>query len=162
MVRLLVLLLLFVVQICEAQKLTVQDLAFDSLQVIGCTPVKDQYLSATCWSFASNSFLESELIKKGKGQIDLSEMFIARFSMKRKIERHLQLKGGNFFTPGGQFHDVIWVIKNYGIVPEDIYAGKTKPGQNHDHGNLDTVISHYVKKMLKEGVTVLNQKQTNI
>lgn len=160
MVRLLVLLLLFIVQICEAQKLKVQDLNFDSLQIIGCTPVKDQYLSATCWSFASNSFLESELIKKGKGQIDLSEMFIARYSMKRKIERHLQLNGNNFFTPGGQFHDVIWVIKNYGIVPEHIYTGKSTPEQLHDHGDLDTVISHYVKKLLREGVTALNQQQT--
>ncbi|MBL0270109.1 MAG: hypothetical protein IPP99_15965 [Chitinophagaceae bacterium] len=71
--------------------------------VVPFTPVKDQYLSATCWSFSSTSLLESELIRMGKGETDISEMFIARHSMMRKIKRHLQLKGGNFFTPGGSF-----------------------------------------------------------
>ncbi|MBK7291820.1 MAG: hypothetical protein IPI78_17170 [Chitinophagaceae bacterium] len=77
---------------CNAQKSIIEEIGLDTFQVIGCTPVKDQYMSGTCWSFASNSFFESELIKKGKGNLDLSEMFVARYSMKRKIERHLQLK----------------------------------------------------------------------
>ncbi len=150
---------LFLSVFCNAQKSVIAELGLDTFKLTGCTPVKDQYMSATCWSFASNSFLESELIKKGKGNFDLSEMFVARYSMKRKIERHLQLKGGNFFTPGGQFHDVVWVMKNYGMVPENIYTGNPKPGLQHDHGNLDTVISHFVKKMLQEGVTKLNPRQ---
>jgi len=144
---------------CNAQKSIIEEIGLDIPQLVGCTPVKDQYMSATCWSFASNSFFESELIKKGKGNVDLSEMFVARYSMKRKIARHLQLKGTNFFTPGGQFHDVVWVMKNYGMVPENVYTGKTKPGLPHDHGNLDTVISHFVKKMVYDGVTKLNEKQ---
>ena len=136
------------------------ELALKPLHLSACTPVKDQYMSATCWSFASNSFIESELIKKGKTGFDLSEMFTARFSMKRKIERHLQLKGKNYFTPGGQFHDVVWVMKNYGMVPENIYSGKPNPALPHNHGNLDTVISHFVTQMLYEGVTMLDQQQT--
>lgn len=143
----------------NAQKSIIEELGLDTFRVTGCTPVKDQYLSGTCWSFASNSFFESELLKKGKGNFDLSEMFVARYSMKRKIEMHLQLKGKNFFTPGGQFHDVVWVMKNYGMVPENIYTGKTIPGLPHDHGNLDTVISHFVKKMVNDGITKLNERQ---
>jgi len=143
---------------CNAQKSIFEEIGLDTFMVTDCTPVKDQYMSATCWSFASNSFFESELIKKGKGNLDLSEMFVARYSMKRKIERHLQLKGGNFFTPGGQFHDVVWVMKNYGMVPENVYTGNPKPGLQHNHGNLDTVISHFVKKMLHDGVTKLNER----
>ncbi len=149
----------FYCSICFSQKLTINDLGFTNVKKVSCTSIKDQYLSATCWSFASNSFLESELIKKGKGQYDLSEMYVARYSMKRKIERHLQLKGTNFFTSGGQFHDVVWVMKNYGMVPEEVYSGKQSQALNHNHGELDTLISHFVRKMLKEGVTVLNQKQ---
>ena len=149
----------FISVFCNAQKSVIEELGLDTFKLTGCTSVKDQYLSGTCWSFASNSFFESELIKKGKGNFDLSEMFVARYSMKRKIERHLQLKGTNFFTPGGQFHDVAWVMKNYGMVPENVYTGKTKPGLPHDHGNLDTVISHFVKKMVDDGVTKLNDRQ---
>ena len=42
------------------------------------TPVKDQAISGTCWCFATTSFIESELLRQGKGEYDLSEMFIVR------------------------------------------------------------------------------------
>jgi len=116
-------------------------------------------MSSTCWSFSSNSFLESELMKMGRGNFDLSEMFVARYSMHRKIRRHLQLKGQNFFTPGGQFHDVMWVIKNYGIVPESAYPGKGRGENNHDHSEMDTILSHYVKDMVSSGVINMNAVQ---
>jgi C1A family cysteine protease len=36
------------------------------------TSVKDQYKSGTCWAFSTLSFLESELLRTGKGNYDLS------------------------------------------------------------------------------------------
>ena len=116
-------------------------------------------MSSTCWSFSGISLLESELMKNGKGVTDLSEMFIARYSLVRKIHRHLQLKGQNFFTPGGQFHDLAWVISNHGLVPESAYPGKPAGQQNHDHSELDTLISHFVKGLVARGVTEMNQQQ---
>lgn len=127
-------------------------------KLTNCTSVKDQYLSATCWSFASNSLLESELLRKGKN-IDLSEMFVARYSMIRKIKTHLLLKGSNFFTPGGQFHDMVWVLKNYGIVPESVYPGRPRHETNHDHGELDTLLHHFVTGLVNEGVQQMNPRQ---
>lgn len=126
---------------------------------LACTPVKDQYLSATCWSFSSVSLLESELLRKGKGVTDLSEMFIARYSMLRKIRRHLALKGGNYFTPGGQFHDAAWVIRNYGMVPEEAYSGKGRKETHHDHGEMDTILHQVVRYCLANGITALDQRQ---
>ena len=32
------------------------------------TPVKDQAISGTCWCFATTSFIESELLRQGKGE----------------------------------------------------------------------------------------------
>jgi bleomycin hydrolase len=152
--------LLFFFTHCTAQKLKQADLGLVAPNIVNnCTPVKDQYMSSTCWSFSSLSFLESELLRMGKGKYDLSEMFVARYSMLRKIQRHLALKGTNFFTPGGQFHDAIWVLKNYGMVPEEAYAGKGRGEFNHDHAELDTVLSHFVKRLLAEGVTTMNAKQ---
>ena len=40
------------------------------------TSVKNQYKSGTCWSFSGLSFIESELLRTGKGEYDLAEMFI--------------------------------------------------------------------------------------
>ena len=130
--------------------------------VVPFTPVKDQYLSATCWSFSSTSLLESELIRMGKGETDISEMFIARHSMMRKIKRHLQLKGGNFFTPGGQFHDAVWVMKNYGLVPESAYTGKGRGENDHNHGDMDTLLNNIVKYCIDNQITELSNRQVNV
>ncbi len=124
-----------------------------SASVISCTPVKDQYMSSTCWSFASNSFIESELLRMGEKEVDLSEMYTARLIYPQKIIAHLQQKGQNYFTPGGQFHDVQWVIKHYGMVPEEVYNGKPRGEFNHDHSILDTLMKRYVDKMVADGKT---------
>lgn len=160
MSRLLLLPFLFLFSFCKAQKLKLAELGLVSPAGSNCTSVKDQYMSSTCWSFSSTSLLESELMKMGKGEIDLSEMFIARYSMVRKIQRHLTLKGSNFFTPGGQFHDAIWVIKNYGIVPEEAYPGKRQGELNHNHAEMDTIFSELVKDCINKDITELNDKQT--
>jgi bleomycin hydrolase len=121
------------------------------LHVSGCTPVKDQYMSSTCWSFASNSFIESEILRMGKKETDLSEMYTARWVYIQKIRTHLRVKGQNYFTPGGQFHDVQWVLKNYGMVPENVYNGKPAGESRHDHSLLDTVMNRYVSQMVADG-----------
>ena len=40
------------------------------------TSIKDQNQSSTCWSFSTLGFLEAELLRAGKGEFDLSEMFV--------------------------------------------------------------------------------------
>jgi bleomycin hydrolase len=49
---------------------------FNEVLINNATPVKDQHRSSTCWSYASLSFIESELMRKGKPATDLSEMFV--------------------------------------------------------------------------------------
>ena len=142
--------------VCWAQELNLKVLNLIVPKTPYCSPVKDQFLSSTCWSFASVAVLESELLKKGKGDIDLSEMFIARHSYLRKIARHLQLKGQNFFTPGGQFHDVIWVIKNHGMVPETAYPGRINGALNHNHAQLDTLVAYFIKNLLAKGIRAMS------
>ena len=42
------------------------------------TSIKNQGSSGTCWSYSTNSFLESEMIREGKQPVDLSEIYSAR------------------------------------------------------------------------------------
>src|SRR5215217_1463668 len=42
------------------------------------TSVKNQKSSGTCWSYSTNSFLESEMIRMGKKPVDLADLFSAR------------------------------------------------------------------------------------
>jgi bleomycin hydrolase len=118
--------------------------------ILPCTSVKDQAYSSTCWSFAGNSFLESELIKKGITGIDISEMYTARMAWMQKINLHLQYKGNNCLTSGGQFHNIQWVLNNYGIVPEAVYNGKVNGELHHNHSELDTALTRYMAKLVAE------------
>ena len=45
---------------------------FTDVKVNAATPVKNQASTGTCWCFATVSFLESELLRMGKGEYDLS------------------------------------------------------------------------------------------
>lgn len=41
------------------------------------TSIKNQSNAGTCWCYSTMSFLESELLKAGKGTYDLSEMYLS-------------------------------------------------------------------------------------
>ena len=40
------------------------------------TSIKNQNQAGTCWCYSSLAFIESELLRMGKGEYDFSEMFI--------------------------------------------------------------------------------------
>ena len=120
------------------------------------TEVKDQSHSPTCWVFGTNSLFESDLIKKYDLKLDLSEMFIARYAYIDKLKTWLTTKGKTYFAGGGQFHDVIRVVNNYGMVPEQAYRGIPNSRGSHDHTKLDTSMQRLGHKFLRAGKTNLS------
>lgn len=112
------------------------------------TPVKDQSKSGTCWSFATVSFLESELLRTGKGSYDLSEMFFVHHAYINKGERFVRYQGTSNFGPGGQAHDVINVLRTNGIATEQEYPGLIKGELKHDHSELDAVLHAFLKAVV--------------
>jgi len=116
---------------------------------IEVSPVKDQHRSGTCWSFASVSFLEAELIRTGKGIYDISEMFLVRNCYSEKAEKFVRMNGKTNFSMGGLAHDLILVWQKYGLVPEDSYMGMLPGEEGHIHGELDAVLEGYVEKIIK-------------
>lgn len=108
------------------------------------TPVKNQASSGTCWSFSGVGMLESELIRMGKGEFDLSEMYIVRRNYEDKARKYARLHGNLNFAAGGSFADVVETIDEYGIIPEDAYRGLNYGTEKHDHGELDKVLKGYM------------------
>ncbi|MBR2399589.1 MAG: aminopeptidase [Alistipes sp.] len=102
------------------------------------TPVKDQASTGTCWCFATNSFIESELLRTGKGEHDLSEMFVVRHNYIRRIKDNILRRGEGNIGPGSIAHMYIWVMKNVGIMPEEAYDGINYDSKRHDHSDLNT------------------------
>ena len=122
---------------------------FTAVYDLPATPVKDQHRSGTCWSFSGLSFLESEMLRLGKQPVDLSEMFIVRHCYDEKAARYVRMHGSLNFGGGGAFHDVLYVLKHFGAVPEQIYSGLQYGEDKHVHGEVDGVLKGYVDAVIK-------------
>ena len=120
---------------------------------IKVTSVKNQASSGTCWCFATVSFLEAELLRQGKGEYDLSEMFVVRGNyMDRIFDNYLRRGNGNI-GQGSIAHMATQAIAKYGIVPESVYDGIEYDSERHNHGEL----SAYLK-----GITDVSIKQRSL
>ncbi len=115
---------------------------------VGCTSIKNQANTGTCWSFATCSFLESELMRIGKGNYDLSEMYVVRNIYKDKARNYVLRQGKANFSQGSLSHDFINTVMRHGIVPEDIYSGKIPGVEAHDHSELSAVLKGYVDALI--------------
>jgi bleomycin hydrolase len=112
------------------------------------TPVKNQYRTGTCWCFSTISFLESELLRTGKEETDLSEMYVVRRTYPHKALNYIRLHGKANHSEGGQSHDVIDQIRRYGIVPDEVYPGLNIEEKRHNHGEMVSVLDGIVDGVL--------------
>jgi bleomycin hydrolase len=113
------------------------------------TPVKDQNETGTCWSFATTSFIESELIRTGRGEWDLSEMYFVRKAYELKADKYVRMHGTTNFAQGGLAMDVIQIWKTSGLVPEEVYHGLTPGDSLPVHNEMDAVLKGYVDQVIR-------------
>ncbi len=124
---------------------------FSVVKNLDATAVQNQNMTGTCWSFSALSFFESELIRMGKGKdYNLSEMFVARKAYPLKADNYIRMHGKTNIGEGGGFPDVIQVIRQYGMVPEEAYTGKKDAKSQHYHGQLEASIISVVKSTVDE------------
>jgi len=122
---------------------------FTPIKELKITPVKNQNRTGTCWSFSGQGFLEAELLRQGKGEFDLSEMFVVSHSYKDKADKFVRLHGKLNFGQGGSFEDVLYVMKHYGAVPEAAMSGLQYGEDMHVHGEMEAIASSYVNAVVK-------------
>lgn len=117
---------------------------FKEVSDIPVTSVKNQANSGTCWCFATLSFLEAELLRQGKTEYDLSEMYAVRNAYYEKGMRYFRFQGKTNFSEGGQAHDVISLIAKYGMMPEQAYTGLQYGKNFHDHSELLPAVKGFI------------------
>jgi bleomycin hydrolase len=127
-----------------------QTYKFHTIKDIEATPVISQDKTGTCWSFATTSFLEAEIIRKTGKKIDLSEMYNVRNTYLDKAENYVMRQGKAQFGEGGLSHDVINSAKKYGVVPESNFIGKTNPDLKYNHNTMEAELEAVVKKAVAE------------
>jgi bleomycin hydrolase len=110
--------------------------------------IENQCQTGTCWSFATVSFLEAEVLRKGGKMVDLSEMYNVRVTYPLKADAYVRYQGKQQFGPGGLSHDVLRVVAEHGIVPQSAYSGLKSGVTEHNHGGLDALLESTVKTVL--------------
>ena len=131
---------------------------FTEIIDLEATPVISQGRTGTCWSFASTSFLESEIIRLTGRQIDLSEMYTVRNTYPLKAENYVMRQGKAQFSEGGLAHDVINSVKNYGLVPNQVYSGLFGNEENHNHAELAAVLESMLNTYIENPGKTLSTK----
>ncbi|HEX2970665.1 MAG TPA: C1 family peptidase [Bacteroidales bacterium] len=145
----LITLALFLMVISAASLSQDKEYKFIIKKEVPATPVKNQSQTSTCWSFSGLSFFESELMRLGKKQYDLSEMYVVNEAYRKKAEEYARRKGNCAFSPGGQYFDLLNISREYGLVPDNVYPGLNYGSRIHNHDELDAVLKGYMNGVIK-------------
>ena len=92
---------------------------FTTIKKNPITSIKDQNRSGTCWDYSTLSYFESEILKATGKTYDLCEAFVANKTYMDRAVQVVRLHGDCQFSQGGSAYDVLHVLKNQGICPED-------------------------------------------
>lgn len=113
-----------------------QGYQFTEVVTVPATPVKNQAATGTCWCFATTSFMESELLRMGKGTYDLSEMFIVRQKYMNQLQDNYLRRGNGNIGQGSLSHTFMNAYRQVGIVPEEVYTGINYDSERHNHSEM--------------------------
>ncbi len=122
---------------------------FTTVKEIPITSVKNQSSSSTCWSFSGLALVEAELLRMGKGDYDLSAMYVVHKNYQEKAEKFIRMHGATNFSAGGSFDDVLQCIKDHGIVPMTAQPGLNYGEDIHKHNELDRGLRAYMDAIVK-------------
>jgi bleomycin hydrolase len=113
------------------------------------TSIKNQGSSGTCWSYSTNSFLESEMIRLGKQPLDLSPIYTARCAYIEKGKNYVRMHGAVSLGDGGEAHDVINMYRKYGAIPQSVYSGLNYGTTTNKFGELAAVMEGILKAVVQ-------------
>ncbi|MBI9068039.1 MAG: aminopeptidase [Salinivirgaceae bacterium] len=114
-----------------------------------CSEVDNQQRAGTCWSYSSMGMVEAEMLRMGKEYINLSEMYVVRKSYEKKAWNYVRMHGHFNFGGGGAINDVFDVIKEHGMLPQEIYTGLNYGTDVHTHGEMDIVLKNYLDGIIE-------------
>lgn len=127
---------------------------FTDIKVVKTTPVKDQHKSGTCWCYSTNTFFESEILRKTGKSIHLSEGFPVWHCYYDKAVKYIRMDGAINFAEGGSAEDVVYSWRNYGVVPNEVNTGMTNGEKKFNTSELTSILTGFVnvvnKKQLKK------------
>ncbi len=85
----------------------------------------------------------------GKGEYDLSEMYIVRYNYVDSLKDNFIQQGKGNLGQGSVGHDWMTEFTKNGIVPDEVYTGLNYSMTNHNHGELNAFVNAIATVPLK-------------
>lgn len=120
-----------------------QGYVFTDVVKVAATPVKNQASSGTCWSYATAAFIEAELLRTGKGEHDISEMYAVRINYMNKMNDNYLRRGNGNLGQGSLAHMFTNIVKENGMVPQEAYNGINYNSETNNHKELNKYITSF-------------------
>ena len=144
------------------KKVSEEGFVFTTVKENPITSVKNQNRAGTCWCYSSYSFLESELLRMGKGEYDLSEMFTVYNTYLDRADAAVRTHGDVSFSQGGSFYDALYGMETFGLVPEE----EMRPGMMYadtlsNHTELSALTDAMVAAIAKGKLRKLQSDENN-
>jgi bleomycin hydrolase len=111
--------------------------------------VKNQGSSGTCWSYSSNSFMESEMLRMGKKYVDISEIYTARCAYIERAINYVRMHGAPEWGDGAELHDALLVLKKYGAMPQEAYSGLNYGTTKNKFGEMQAGLEGFLKGIVE-------------
>lgn len=137
----------------QEQSVTIRTTAGEGVTILknnAATTVKHQGQTGTCWCFSTTSLIESQCMRQGVAQPDLSEMYTVRNVYLLKARNYILRQGKAQFDEGGLGHDVLKAATLYGLMPESAYSGLKAGQEQFDHSQMITKLKASLDTMLKK------------
>lgn len=139
-----------------AMPMEAQQPKFTIVKQIPITSVKDQHRSGTCWDYATLGYFESEVLRKTGKTYDLCEMFVVSKDYMDCATHYVRMHGYSQISEGGSCDDVLEVIRQHGICPEEAMpapgslVGDSLANFTVFFPELEKLVKSVVKKDAKE------------
>ena len=114
------------------------------------TGIKNQETTEACYAYATCSFLESELLRKEKGEYDLSEAFYVYHIFLDKGYNYFLRQSKANFSIGGLAHDVIRILNTKGAILQEFYPGVYLIDSVNNYSVMCDTLKSFLNTSLKQ------------
>ncbi len=114
---------------------------------VWCNDPVSQGNTGTCWCFATSSFYEAEIYRQTKEQIHLSQMYTVYWEYVEKAREFVRTHGQSAFGEGSETNAPARMAKIYGLVPLEVFPGKSAVEEYFNHAPLFNEMNDYLQSV---------------
>ena len=134
----------------EALEKTPRPESAADFQSVPHLPCLNQGKTLVCWSFATTSFVESEMARLKLESVRLSVFYPVYWGYIEKAREFVRTRGSSRFSQGDLFTGVFDVCREYGAMPASVYDKPSADG-GFDQSRLYAEVGSFIEGVKLEG-----------